>query len=187
MHHQNSKSIDDSIDSLSRDDTISLSMQDSTADSDIQKKHKSLVPHVHRTFQSLSLSCKQSPSQDSDVWHSESEANWTTVGNPLKDITQSQVLSEDEAKVIESGGHPLSPTTDRAVSQDASKGVTEVDIHHDVESGKKMPPVAYGFEPPRSTDIFGVCSWNSLCLALNSNMLQGTKGVDDISYMMCTL
>ena len=47
------------------------------------------------------------PSQDSDMWHSESEANWTMVENPLKDITQSQVLSEDEPKEVESNSHSL--------------------------------------------------------------------------------
>lgn len=34
----------------------------------------------------------------------------------------------------------------------------------------------YGFEPPRSMEVFGVGSWNSLCLALNVNFLQETKG-----------
>ena len=57
----------------------------------------------------MSASSKQSPipSQDSDVWHSESEANWTMVENPLKDITQSQVLSEDEPKEAGSDYHSV--------------------------------------------------------------------------------
>ena len=49
----------------------------------------------------LSLSSKHSASHDSDAWHSESEANWTmveTYSNQPKDISQSQVLSEDEQK-----------------------------------------------------------------------------------------
>ena len=40
-----------------------------------------------------------------------------------------------------------------------------------------MPHVShYGFEPPRSMEVFGVGSWNSLCLAQNVNLLQETKG-----------
>lgn len=60
-------------------------------------------------MKSHSISSKQSPtpSQDSDVWHSESEANWTMVENPLKDITQSQVLSEDEPKEVDSNSHSI--------------------------------------------------------------------------------
>ena len=60
-------------------------------------------------MKSHSISSKQSPtpSQDSDVWHSESEANWTMVENHLKDITQSQVLSEDEPKEIDSNSHSI--------------------------------------------------------------------------------
>lgn len=97
---------------MNRDDAISgsLSIQDSSRPTigDFPKKEPISSRHVHRSgVKSHSLSSKQSPtpSQDSDVWHSESEANWTMVENPLKDITQSQVLSEDEPKEVDSNSH----------------------------------------------------------------------------------
>ena len=66
---------------------------------------------------SESASSKQSPtpSQDSDVWHSESEANWTMVDNPLKDITQSQILSEEEPREADSNSHSAGRESESAV------------------------------------------------------------------------
>ena len=49
-----------------------------------------------------------------------------------------------------------------------------------LQGGKniQVPPHIshYGFEPPRPMEVFGVGSWNSLCLAQNTNLLQETKG-----------
>ena len=107
---------------MSGDDAISrsLSIRDSPRPtiSDFQKKEPISPCHVHRSLlrvKSHSISSKQSPtpSQDSDVWHSESEANWTMVENPLKDITQSQVLSEDEPKEVDSNSHSFSDSAGR--------------------------------------------------------------------------
>ena len=143
------------------------------------------TPKVLPQTRVLSLSSKQSPTQDSDVWHSESEANWTMVENPLKDITQSQVLSEDEPKMCENGVSSASITGD-TVGRDSNREETEDKCcdAKEVEDSTHLPKlkVVYGFEHPRPTKVFGVCSWNSLCLAINSNILQETYGTCTCMY-----
>ena len=136
-----------------------------------------LVPRATPQTQLLSLSSKRSPTQDSDIWYSESEANWTMVENPLKDITQSQVLSEDESKVCVGDSHQMSSAshTGGAVCEGGDKDMPE--DKNKLHCGSIYLPKLYGFEHPRSTDVFGVCSWNSLHLAINSNILQETNGI----------
>ena len=77
--------------------------------SSMQNSHRPTVNDKDRVIKSHSVSSKQSPtlSQDSDMWHSESEANWTMVENPLRDITQSQILSEGELKDGMSNSHSV--------------------------------------------------------------------------------
>ena len=156
------------MDTVSRDGTISLSIQESNTGSDIQGKDELLVSKTLPQIQSQTLSSKQSPSQDSDIWHSESEANWTMVENPFKDLTQSQVLSEDEPKQFE--GDSLHTSYATPVSQCAKKDAMKKECYTDHDY------VAYGFEPPRSTEVFGDCSWNSLCLAVSSKDFQEREG-----------
>lgn len=182
MHYQPSlkSAADVSIDSLSRDGIVSSTIQGSSPGSNFQEKNEIIgsktLPHIH----SRSLSSKQSPSQDSDIWHSESEANWTMVdNNPFKDITQSQVLSEDEAKQVESCSRQSAAYGQ--ANKDTTCVVTEKECtEHRFDSVRRSnhvgDHVAYGFEPPRSNAVFGSCSWNSLCLAVNSNILQESKG-----------
>ena len=166
------KSIEDSVDTISRGDTISLSIHDSTGspwkDESVSCAHKAQSQSV--------TSSKQSPSQDSDVWHSESEANWTMVD---KDITQSQILSEDEPKQIVNSSHPLSPAVNNTVSHEGGAATTNDIIHLDSDSPMGtncIPDTTYGFETPRAMEIFGAGSWNTLCLAMNFNFLLVTKG-----------
>lgn len=183
LHNQPSKSMNDSADTLSRGDTFSVSVQDSTGGRDFRDRDKSFVSNVHKIL-SRSVSSKQSADQDSDEWHSDSEANWTMVGNPLKDITQSQTLSEDEPKNIATSNHALCFVAGRAVSQATDKAVTGVD---DLEVGDNIPLLTYGFEPPRPIEVFGTCSWNSLCLALSSSALQDTTGMCVTPYKIVSV
>ena len=180
------KSVTDSEVTKSGDCTISSSLHDSTIASPAHRED-GLVPRATPQTQLLSLSSKPSPTQDSDVWYSESEANWTMVENPLKDITQSQVLSEDESKMCEGDSHQLSSAshTGGAACEGSGKDVTgDKDKLH---PGGNYLPKLYGFEHPRSTDVFGVCSWNSLHLAINSNILQETNGDIFSSQYMCII
>ena len=148
-------------------------------------------------------------SRDSDSWHSESEANWTMVEasyNPMKDITQSQVLSsvDDEQKQspndhehlscsqqhsLSETPHAISPnltlqhketlspfTEDedempsRRTLEATASGLQEESQQHGWEEAS-MEESAYGFESPRPVNIFGPSSWNSLCLAVNKNLV----------------
>ena len=154
---------------------------------------------------SKSDSSKQSVSRDSDVWHSESEANWTSY-NPMKDITQSQVLSsvDDEQKQspndhehqgcsrqhsLSDTPHAISPnlplqhketlspfTEDedempsRGTLEATASGLQEESQQHGWEEAN-MEESVYGFESPRPVNIFGPSSWNSLCLAVNKNLV----------------
>ena len=175
MHHQPSSG------GASRDDATSGSLSGQNLPrptvNKFPKKEAIISQHVHRSLLEVkphSMSSKQSPtpSQDSDVWHSESEANWTMVENPLKDITQSQVLSEDEPKEDSHSVH----SAGRESKSEVPMACTNV-LYCITQGGNdiQVPHVSrYGFEPPRSMEIFGVGSWNSLCIAQNVNLLQET-------------
>ena len=140
------------------------------------------------------FSSKHSASRDSDVWHSESEANWTMVevySNQPKDITQSQVLSEDEPKPSRL---TCTPSWSKSVATEQSASPLQRDIapggnmrlHSPLENvrhercvslsssedASKLHETGYNFEPIRSAEVFGECSWNSLSLALNTNLVQ---------------
>lgn len=140
------------------------------------------------------------------MWHSESEANWTMVeasSNPMKDITQSQVLSsvDDEQKqsperLSSSQQHSLSETphivspsftlqhkeTLSSFTEDEDKmpsketmeviasGLQRESQQHGWEDAS-MEESVYGFESPRPVRLFGPISWNSLCLAVNKNLV----------------
>ena len=143
------------------------------------------------------------------MWHSESEANWTMVEasyNPMKDITQSQVLSsvDDEQKQspndhehlscsqqhsLSETPHTISPnltlqhketlppfTEDedempsRGTLEATASGLQEESQQHGWEK-TSMEESVYGFESPRPVNIFGPSSWNSLCLAVNKNLV----------------
>ena len=116
---------------------------DSFAVSQIQQRSES--PYSSRTF------------KDSDAWHSESEANWTTVeacSNPLKDISQQLSSGDDDQKV-------------NKVEAAESVGGSEA-----TKCSSAVLAYSYSFETPRPVEVFGPCSWNSLCLAMNTNQLQ---------------
>ena len=139
------------------------------------------------------------------MWHSESEANWTSY-NPMKDITQSQVLSsvDDEQKQspndhehqgcsrqhsLSDTPHAISPNltlqhkeTLSPFTEDEdgmpSRGTLEATAPRLQEESQQhgweeasMEESVYGFESPRPVNIFGQSSWNSLCLAVNKNLV----------------
>ena len=140
------------------------------------------------------------------MWHSESEANWTMVeasSNPMKDITQSQVLSsvDDEQKQSPNDHEHLScsqqhslgetphaispnltlqhketllPSTEdkpsRGTLEAPASGLQEESQQHGWEEAS-MEESVYGFESPRPVKVFGPSSWNSLCLAVNKNLV----------------
>ena len=139
------------------------------------------------------------------MWHSESEANWTSY-NPMKDITQSQVLSsvDDEQKqspndhehlgcsrqhFLSDTPHAISPNlplqhkeTLSPFTEDEdempSRGTLEARASRLQEESQQhgweeanMEESVYGFESPRPVNIFGPSSWNSLCLAVNKNLV----------------
>ncbi|XP_064398389.1 uncharacterized protein LOC135345005 isoform X2 [Halichondria panicea] len=139
-----------------------------------------------------SLSSKHSASHDSDAWHSESEANWTmveTYSNQPKDISQSQVLSEDEQKQMCTPNWSKSVITEQqsiSASPQAPGGekkrYSSLALHRrdfsvDSSEGWNLQGTTCNFEPRRPLEIFGECSWNSLSLATNSNLVQSASGM----------
>ena len=122
-----------------------------------------------------------SGSRDSDVWHSESEANWTIMdaySTQHKDAIQSQVLSstdtpcQHQTALSEPSQHVDKPTT--ASSEYVDKLMMEPfrsASGHSLGTDLLSSSSSCGdvFEPPRSIDVFGDCSWNSLSLARNTN------------------
>lgn len=178
----------ESIGTISRGDNISDFDRESSWRS-MESLGTSNVRNVH----SLSSKHSQAGSHDSDAWHSESEANWTMVevySNQPKDITQSQVLSEiDEPKQSQlaytpswsksvATEHSLSPNPQFLNSGEKNYHFLPTHFEKDLSSngnseGKSSPGGAcYNFEPRRSLEVFGDCSWNSLSLAMNSNFVQ---------------
>lgn len=125
--------------------------------------------------QGLSQTNTRSVSQDSDVWHSESEANWTMV-HTTKDITQSQVLSEDDKQDhtdVALASSCLKTPTDQSPDRGGT-GSVEKEHSHVFEGESSIEESVegeniYGFEPRRSSQIFGHNSWNTLTLAINTN------------------
>lgn len=148
----------------------------------------SLESPVYSKSDSQSCSKKSMSMRDSDVWHSESEANWTMVeafSNPFnKDITQSQLLSsadeQSHADIRGGSQHPLigevqttQVVTPTNGSGRVSHSLTQNDAHSPVlvGEGDSLKMSTYGFEAPRPAEVFGPCSWNSLCLAVNTNLV----------------
>ena len=142
-----------------------------------------------RNVQSRSLfSSKHSVSRDSDAWHSESEANWTTYMAEPKDITQSQVLSEDEPKQsrltctpsLSKSGHSVSSPQHEVTGGGSIRLQSPLDnpLHEKClslsssEGDSRLQGMACKFEPMRPVEVFGECSWNSLSLAVNTNLVK---------------
>jgi len=169
-----------SIGTVSRGDNLSdfdgISQQDSPWKS--ESTGTSNYPNAH----SHSPVSKQSASHDSDAWHSESEANWTMY--QTKDITQSQVLSEDEHKQsgVQSGVaytpswsktpvHRASPSPHLQPDRAGLPAMAEDQGGPQSLSSSDVSEV-YKFEPRRPVELFGECSWNSLSLAKSSNLVK---------------
>ncbi len=143
---------------------------------------------------------QSSRSGGSDVWHSESEANWTLVEGSFrnyKDVAQSQVLSDSIVNGEEGGAlinrrasvtfddPPVSPhkhlqlkeTLSPFLEQDESKLNPPIEAatpsNEDVGGvvSQEFSPYGLGFDVPRSTEIYGSCSWNILPLAVHSNLV----------------
>lgn len=173
-----------------------MSRGDNISDFDgvsIQDSHWKSTESNETSSNVRNTSSKQSASHDSDVWCSESEANWTMVettysGQP-KDITQSQVLSDEEQKpsrltytpswsksaLME---HSVSPTQLRVGAAGEKRYALVMSGRRASEGGgsvDKSQEGGYHFEPKRSTKVFGDCSWNSLRLAANTNLVQSSK------------
>ncbi len=176
-----------SIGTMSRGDNISDFDRESS-----WRSNESLGTSNVRNTHSLSSKHSQTGTHDSDAWHSESEANWTMVevySNQPKDITQSQVLSEDEPKHSELGYTP-SWSKSLAIEQSLSsilqvtgsgeKNYHSLPTHFEKDSSQSSYSNTTGksslanipiFEPRRSLEVFGDCSWNSLSLAINTNFV----------------
>lgn len=133
---------------------------------------------THPFGKGLKKSSIASDSRDSDVWHSESEANWTimdaySIHN--KDIEHSQVLSSEsfsEHQTIRNE-QPC-----RTAVPDENPGKHPAASHRTISVGSSVADVLsapgndddfHGFEPPHLSEAFGCCSWNALCLARNVN------------------
>ena len=142
-----------------------------------------------RNVPSRSLfSSKHSASRDSDAWHSESEANWTTYMAEPKDITQSQILSEDEPKQSRLTYSPSWSKSEHSVSSPQHEITVDGGIRlqsplenppyercvslSSSEGGLRLHGMEYKFEPMRPVEVFGECSWNSLSLAVNTNLVK---------------
>ena len=139
---------------------------DSTELATSQAQHRSESPYSSRT-------CK-----DSDAWHSESEANWTTVdahSNALKDTSQLLSSGDDDQKPNQTvlTHQPLKVEAVTVPKEQLlSIGAESVGSSDVTECSSVMLASSYSFEPPRPVEVFGPCSWNSLCLAMNTNQLQ---------------
>ena len=132
--------------------------------------------------QGLSQTITRSVSQDSDVWHSESEANWTMV-HTTKDITQSQVLSDDDKTEVapdsprlKNPGHHSQERSGVESMNKEEKDHPHVVIGGDSTEENFTEENIFGFEPQRSSQIFGHNSWNTLTLAVNSNYFAAGNG-----------
>ncbi len=148
--------------------------------------------------------------EDSDAWHSESEANWTLVEASFRngrDIAQSQVLSEgmdinyneevatqrrpsvtfNEQSVVQQEVLPPFSEGEEEKSAVFRSGEEEspgtlLGATKGVASSLLPPPPLpiaeevisqeYGFIPSRPAEVFGECSWNSLPLAIRSNLME---------------
>eukprot|EP00731_Ephydatia_muelleri_P026412 Em0018g512a len=113
-----------------------------------------------------------SPSRDSDIWHSESEANWTNAdahsGMVGIDGSEASVPAEGERSIQEPASvmsvEPLSLLENRLVIMPS----TEVGSIHKTKKDT--------FEKARPVLVFGSCSWNSLPLALTKHFV--TSSID---------
>ena len=165
--------------------------------------HKAVSVDSHKFQRSDSLySSRRSASRDSDVWHSESEANWTMVEANSTAITQSQVLtSSDDEREQQKGQTEASCSRQHSVTFDEPPSkihqyelppsIAEVPSKSELIAKKQYPtsteeahlprdiatPDAsvYGFETPRPLELYGPCSWNSLTLAVNSNLVKPSR------------
>ena len=200
------------MENISEYDGISVSQRDTPWKSESTGTSNYKTPVPTRSL----ISSKHSASRDSDDWHSESEANWTMVGaysNQLKDITQSQILSEDEKQ-----SHGYSPSWSKSKETPVSpqhashilQSTISEDKHHlDLPlvpfrgeggmSSTQLPPLSGSegrstsrlqgtsnfFETPRPVEVFGRYSWNSLVLAVNSNLV--LSGIFIFSSMSSSL
>lgn len=113
-----------------------------------------------------------SPSRDSDIWHSESEANWTNAdahsGMVGIDGSEASVPAEGERSIQEPASvmsvEPLSLLENRLVIMPS----TEVGSIHKTKKDT--------FEQARPVLVFGSCSWNSLPLALTKHFVTSSIG-----------
>ena len=94
--------------------------------------------------------------RDSDEWHSESEANWTTIDPLCKSIPNDDAL-EDEGE---------------AVDADECKDKQTMEIMRNESTRQNSPHL---FEPPRSSKIFDPNSWSRLCLAQHNSFIPESK------------
>ncbi len=113
-----------------------------------------------------------------------------TYSNQRKDISQSQVLSEDEPKqsqfaaaytpswsksvVTEEHSISLSPQVARGSDKKRYSSLAQQrrDFSVDSSEGWNLQGATCTFEPRRPLEVFGDCSWNTLSLATNSNLVQ---------------
>lgn len=119
-------------------------------------------------------SSRVSPSRDSDIWHSESEANWTNAD------ARSGVVGIDESEssipVEGKNGTPV-PTSVMSI-EPLSTLENQMTIMPSMEVGlsHKMKK-ADTFELARPVLLFGTCSWNSLPLALANHFVTPSTGL----------
>ena len=176
----------------------------SKASSPYPLPHLPQQPHGGSSLSSRRSAGKESG--ESDVWHSESEANWTiqlSNVNPTKDITQSQVLSSaDEVTPLDTQRHTSSPsgihstapsertyplpreTSDLSNPRESAQHAEKQSKANKVN--QTSSEVLYGFEPPRPVEVFGSSSWNTLSLAVNSNFLQNDTPGTCTLHCVCT-
>lgn len=198
------------MENISEYDGISISQRDTPwkSESTGTSNYKTHIPT--RSF----ISSKHSASRDSDDWHSESEANWTMVeaySNQPKDITQSQILSEDEKGYSPSWSKSKeTPVSPQQASHLLQSTISEDKHHLDLplaplhgggglsftqlpslsnsegRSTSRLQGTSYFFEAPRPVEVFGHCSWNSLVLAVNSNLVPSGTCILSL-YFTCTV
>lgn len=98
--------------------------------------------------------------RDSDEWHSESEANWTTIGMSSKHIPDDDDVKDDH-KVVDIG--------------ECTVNTQKMELLKNQSNQQDSSTLTALFEPPRPSEVFDPGSWNRLRLAQHVNFVHESK------------
>lgn len=106
-----------------------------------------------------------SPSRDSEIWHSDSEANWTNADAPRSGMVG---IDGSEGSIPAEGNKGTQePTSDMSVEPLSLLEKREVGSIHKTKDT---------FEQARPVLVFGTCSWSTLPLALTKHFVEPSTG-----------